>query len=264
MRLTTVLIAAVSAVVIGGTAVILCPLGDLVASAAPAQQFAAADVLDDPWEIPADGRRWGGYGPAGLHVGIDADARRLTLHWGALPVDSWPVAVGRPQTPTPLGAWMIVDRGAWGGAFGARWMGLSVPWGRYGVHGTNRPGSIGGTLSAGCIRMFDRDVITLYRYASTGTVVVVSGSPGEKYGEVARSVRFAMRGSDVMGLQQLLWAEGLYSGGIDGIFGYATLQALRSYHDGEEPRSADSVDPERAAEWKLFEWWAPDPRSWTD
>ncbi len=219
---------------------------------------------DAVWNVPADGRRWGGYGPTGMHVAIDVDVRRLTLYWGAVEVESYPVAVGKPDTPTPLGAWLVRDRGAWGGGFGARWMGLSVPWGRYGMHGTNRPGSIGGTLSAGCVRMFDRDVIDLYRYAPVGTVAVVTGTPGTKYGEAARSIGFATRGSDVMGLQALLWVEGQYSAGIDGIFGYGTAEALRSYADERDARAGDSLDAERAAEWQLSDWWFPDPRCWGD
>ena len=46
----------------------------------------------------------------------------------------------------------------WGGGFGTRWLGLNVPWGIYGIHGTNQPWSIGTQASAGCIRMFNRHV----------------------------------------------------------------------------------------------------------
>ncbi len=39
-----------------------------------------------------------------------------------------------------------------------RWIGLNVPWGVSGIHGTNMPGTIGSEASHGCIRMLDKDV----------------------------------------------------------------------------------------------------------
>jgi len=45
--------------------------------------------------------------------------------------------------------------------------------GEYAIHGTNRPDSIGGFVSYGCIRMFNRDILTLYRQVSIGTPVIV-------------------------------------------------------------------------------------------
>lgn len=43
----------------------------------------------------------------------------------------------------------------------------------YRIHGTNDPASIGKSVSSGCIRMFDRDVIELYDRVPNGTAVVV-------------------------------------------------------------------------------------------
>jgi lipoprotein-anchoring transpeptidase ErfK/SrfK len=40
------------------------------------------------------------------------------------------------------------------------------------IHGTNNPGSIGGLVSAGCIRMHNRDVMDLYGRVHVGTRVV--------------------------------------------------------------------------------------------
>jgi lipoprotein-anchoring transpeptidase ErfK/SrfK len=46
--------------------------------------------------------------------------------------------------------------------------------GEYAIHGTNRPNSIGGFVSYGCIRMFNADILNLYSRVSVGTPVVVS------------------------------------------------------------------------------------------
>lgn len=45
--------------------------------------------------------------------------------------------------------------------------------GEYAIHGTNQPGSIGGFVSYGCIRMLNSDVMDLYNRVSVGTTVVV-------------------------------------------------------------------------------------------
>ena len=51
---------------------------------------------------------------------------------------------------------------------------LTLAGGEYAIHGTNVPGSIGGFVSYGCIRMFNADVLDLYARASVGTTVVVT------------------------------------------------------------------------------------------
>jgi lipoprotein-anchoring transpeptidase ErfK/SrfK len=50
---------------------------------------------------------------------------------------------------------------------------LTLRGGTYAIHGTNRPESIGGFVSLGCIRMHNSDIQDLYRRVSVGTRVVV-------------------------------------------------------------------------------------------
>ena len=50
---------------------------------------------------------------------------------------------------------------------------LTLSQGEYAIHGTNAPGSIGGFVSYGCIRMFNQDIMDLYERVSFGTKVVV-------------------------------------------------------------------------------------------
>jgi lipoprotein-anchoring transpeptidase ErfK/SrfK len=45
--------------------------------------------------------------------------------------------------------------------------------GQYAIHGTNRPDSIGGFVSYGCIRMHNKDILKLYDRVRVGTRVVV-------------------------------------------------------------------------------------------
>ncbi|HEY6256480.1 MAG TPA: L,D-transpeptidase [Xanthobacteraceae bacterium] len=44
----------------------------------------------------------------------------------------------------------------------------------YAIHGTNMPGSIGGFVSYGCIRMYNADISDLFGRVSVGTTVVVT------------------------------------------------------------------------------------------
>ena len=51
---------------------------------------------------------------------------------------------------------------------------LTLSGGEYAIHGTNRPDSIGGFVSSGCIRMYNQDVMDLFQRVSVGTPVVVT------------------------------------------------------------------------------------------
>lgn len=51
---------------------------------------------------------------------------------------------------------------------------LTLAGGEYAIHGTNRPGSVGGFVSYGCVRMLNADITDLYDRVSVGTSVVVT------------------------------------------------------------------------------------------
>ena len=51
---------------------------------------------------------------------------------------------------------------------------MTLSGGEYAIHGTNVPGSIGGFVSYGCIRMLNDDITDLYSRVSVGTTVVVT------------------------------------------------------------------------------------------
>jgi lipoprotein-anchoring transpeptidase ErfK/SrfK len=51
---------------------------------------------------------------------------------------------------------------------------MTLAGGEYAIHGTNSPGSIGGFVSYGCIRMLNADISDLFNRVSVGTTVVVS------------------------------------------------------------------------------------------
>ena len=50
---------------------------------------------------------------------------------------------------------------------------LVLTGGDYAIHGTNRPNSVGGFVSYGCIRMYNSDISRLFQQVSVGTPVYV-------------------------------------------------------------------------------------------
>lgn len=114
---------------------------------------------------------------------VSLSQRRLYLFEGNRLIRSYPVGIGQIATRTPTGTYTIINKVpypySWPGgplsAYGTMWMGLSRP--GYGIHGTNRPDSIGRMVSRGCIRMYNQDVEDLARRVSIGTQVVIQEGP---------------------------------------------------------------------------------------
>jgi lipoprotein-anchoring transpeptidase ErfK/SrfK len=83
------------------------------------------------------------------------------------PAWSPPPAVRRDKPNLPL----VIPGGAPTNPMGVA--ALTLSGGEYAIHGTNAPGSIGGFVSYGCIRMFNQDINDLYQRVAIGTPVVV-------------------------------------------------------------------------------------------
>ena len=100
---------------------------------------------------------------------IDLSKRQLTRHRDGAVVARFPVAVGKPSTPTPPGryvVWARVDTGTPSGPYGSYILGLSgfsesidpSNWPgepRLAIHGTDDPSDPGQALSSGCIRVLN-------------------------------------------------------------------------------------------------------------
>ncbi|WP_127591949.1 L,D-transpeptidase [Paenibacillus lautus] len=103
---------------------------------------------------------------------VDTSDFQLHLLDGDIVVRTFPVAIGKMATQTPPGNYTIVNKQPNpGGPFGAYWLGLSKP--HYGIHGTNDPSSIGRSVSHGCIRMYNEDVIELASLVPIHTRVTI-------------------------------------------------------------------------------------------
>lgn len=51
---------------------------------------------------------------------------------------------------------------------------MTLAGGEYAIHGTNRPHSVGGYVSYGCVRMYNEDITDLFDRVPVGTKVVVT------------------------------------------------------------------------------------------
>ena len=113
--------------------------------------------------------------------------RKLAVVEGDRVIRIFETAVGAPKSPSPTGTFQIVNHIAdptWYGPgkivppgkcnpLGTRWMGLSRK--GYGIHGTNRPDSIGHNASHGCIRMRNHEVEQLFQMVAVGDQVELHG-----------------------------------------------------------------------------------------
>ena len=116
-------------------------------------------------------------------VVVSLRERTLSLFENGQVVRVFPVAVGAPQTPTPVGTFTIKNRiphptyyrlgkvigPGPANPLGTRWMGLDLK--GYGIHGTDEPDSIGHARSHGCVRLRNDDVEQLFELLRPGDIV---------------------------------------------------------------------------------------------
>lgn len=181
-------------------------------------------------------------------IHVDVETKRLTLWQGDALIRTYTVATGTWDTPTPLGVFRITHRfsGQMGG-FGTCFLGLNVPWGNYGIHGTNKPESIGYNASHGCIRMHVKDAEELYALVPNGTQVVIECGAYGELGGTLRTLRNGDRSSMVRAVQRKLRALGFYHGWPDGVFGPGTQTAV------DAARKAYGLSPNGLVDWSLYQ-----------
>lgn len=108
-----------------------------------------------------------------VSITINLRERRLYLYQRQQLYNSFPIAIGKPNTPSPLGTWSIINKKIMDGrqVYGTRWLGLSKP--NYGIHGTNNPSCIGNAVSLGCIRMHNHNIESIFPLVHLGTPVII-------------------------------------------------------------------------------------------
>lgn len=161
----------------------------------------------------------------GCHIHINLDRLTLYLYKDGEYLDSFPVSGGTPGTPSPLGNWKIVSKETWGEGFGGSWLGFNVPWGQYGIHGTDEPWFVGRSNSSkGCIRMKNSDAKELFRLVPYGASVTIVQED-----RTFRIMKDGDIGSDVVEIQEALKKLGYYPWYVDGRFGKQLENGIRKF-----------------------------------
>lgn len=164
-----------------------------------------------------------------LFIFIDLTQKNLYLFKNNEQIMKCRVAIGKKENPSPIGVFRIISKGEWGRGFGGWWLGLNVPWGNYGIHGTTKPRSIGRAASHGCIRMNNKDIEKLYKLVKYGTAVEIYGGPFGPFGSGFRDLIPGDTGADVMEVQRVLKSKGYYKGQINGCYDTTMERALNEF-----------------------------------
>jgi len=181
--------------------------------------------------------------PQEMWIHIDLVQKALMLYEGTKPLKVYGIASGTAKTPSPVGTWRISSRFASEmSGFGTRFLGLNVPWGQFGIHGTNKPSSIGTNASHGCIRMYVKSAEELYRLVPNGTKVVIEGGPYGGLDSYLPNLISGSRSSHVREVQNRLRALGFYTGISDGIYGAGTSRAVLAAREALGLPKVDRVD----------------------
>ncbi|WP_239616247.1 L,D-transpeptidase [Cohnella mopanensis] len=122
---------------------------------------------------------------------IDKSSNKLYFYEEGKLIKSFPVATGKKPSYTPEGLFTIHEKvknrpyykekikgGDPKNPLGDRWLGLDVTRNgktsyAYGIHGNNNEKSIGKYVSAGCIRMHNKEVRWLYDQLKVSTPVLI-------------------------------------------------------------------------------------------
>lgn len=194
--------------------------------------------------------------PSGVLIWIELDQKRLIVYENGEEKAVFPIASGAADTPSPVGVFRVNRRFTTSlSGFGTRFLGLNVPWGQYGIHGTNQPSSIGRNASHGCIRLSVRNSEKLYAMVPMGTQVVMEGGAYGPLYTGLRTLKEGDRGADVYQLQRRLLGGGFLHGNADGIFGPSTRLAVMEARKKFRLTEGDQADQalQRALGMALFE-----------
>ena len=160
---------------------------------------------------------------------VDVEDSKMYLFENDECTKTYTTSGGKSTTPSPIGTWKIVSKGKWGEGFGGSWMGLNVPWGKFGIHGTLEKGSIGWASSHGCIRMKNSEVAELYKILPYGTEVTIVDGVYGAFGKGFRHLKSGMYGADVYEIQKMLKKLGFFNSEPNGKFGSQTESAVINY-----------------------------------
>lgn len=169
---------------------------------------------------------------------IDLDHFQLSVYKDDMHIRTFPCSGGTPSTPSPTGVFKVITKEAWGEGFGGAWLGLDVPWGCYGIHGTKFPWIIGKKhASKGCIRLLSKDAKELFMMVPYGTPVKIVQED-----RPFRALQSGDIGPDVRDVEIALYDLGYYKGQIDGKFGNKLFDSVLEFQEDHKLWPSGIVD----------------------
>lgn len=175
---------------------------------------------------------------------VDVEDSKLFLFENSELIKTYKCSGGKWSTPSPIGTWKVIEKAKWGEGFGGSWLGLNVPWGQFGIHGTLDRHSVGWASSHGCIRMQNEEVAEIYSIVPIGTKVTIVDGVYGAFGKGFRDLKSGMYGSDVLEIQKRLKELGFFNGNPNGKFGGETESAVRKYCTANGLYSRKIIDVE--------------------
>jgi len=151
---------------------------------------------------------------------VDVAKRNLTLFYRGQKVKTYPVAIGKASTPTPLGNFEIVRKAINpGGILGSRLLKLNS--GGLAIHGTVDPSSIGRAVSNGCIRLHNNHIEEFFPTIPIGAQVQIIKTealpediylvhPGDNLWNIAK--RFGLAPESIVKVNNLVDPDRIYPG----------------------------------------------------
>lgn len=129
--------------------------------------------------------------PHNTNLVIKLSDRRVYLYRDNILATSYPIAIGKAGWETPVGSYKVIEmqrdpawQHPWTGKvippgaenpLGARWIGFWTDGKNFiGFHGTPQEKLIGQAVSHGCVRMRNKDILSLYAQVDVGTPVTVT------------------------------------------------------------------------------------------
>jgi lipoprotein-anchoring transpeptidase ErfK/SrfK len=127
--------------------------------------------------------------PNSTEILLDLSQRDISLIRNGQALHHWPVVIGAPETPTPVGRFKVQTKvinpvyqstssgqikGV--GALGYRWLGFhSQGTNQFGIHGTPWPWWVDAraAVSHGCVRMRNEHIAALFEAVEIGTPVII-------------------------------------------------------------------------------------------
>ncbi len=192
---------------------------------------------------------------------INKSTNQLAFFENGILVKQFSIATGKKPSYTPEGTFQIVNKiknrpyysgkiagGDPNNPLGNRWLGINARGTNgdiYAIHGNNNPDSIGTYASNGCIRMHDDEIEWLYERVTVNTTVHITSS-SQSFESIASSIgyhtnsvnvngekpnvlKYGTRGEAVREIQKQLTNLGYNTGGVDGLFGKQTEQAVINF-----------------------------------